>query len=408
MKILLTIACRNLLRNRKRSLIVVTAIAIGLGAIVFLRGFASGAQGQMVDNIVSVITSEVSIVHRSMENIYNTNGVIEDPEAVRNLLRREPRIVGFAEEVFGSGIVASPYASIMTFVSGIDPGQEIAIGTRFPMVLGRVMGPEEEHGVLLGEKMRRILQVELGEKVVVTVQDLNGTLTGEAFTVMGTLETGNDQLDSGNVVLLLRPAQRLLAMGDRLSKFALKVRPPYPVSLVVKDLRGRLAGTDLIVMTWDELIPMMAQMIRFQDGMIFVVLLVVLTVVAAGILNTLLMSIVERVREFGLMLALGTRPIRIIGLLVTETFLLSLAGSTAGIALGTGGILFFGRVGIDLSPFLSTFSNLLIGSHVYPRVEWVYPGIFLLVILVSNLLVAFYPAWKASRMQPMEAMREAG
>src|SRR3990167_2936645 len=138
MKAIVTIAFRNILRHRKRSLIILTAIAIGLGAIVFLRGFASGAQHQMVDNIVSVITSEISIVHQTMRNIYNTNGTIEDPESVRRLLRGNPRVAGFAEEVFGSGIISSPQASIMTFVSGIDPEQETAIGSRFPVVSGRL------------------------------------------------------------------------------------------------------------------------------------------------------------------------------------------------------------------------------------------------------------------------------
>ncbi|MBI2500520.1 MAG: ABC transporter permease [Deltaproteobacteria bacterium] len=205
---ILMLAYRNILRHKKRSFIIVAAIAIGLGAILFLRGFASGAQRQMIDNIVSVITSEISIVHKSMENIYNTNGTIKDPESVRRLLREDPRVAGFAEEVFGSGIISSPQASIMTFVSGVDPGQETAIGSRFPIVSGRLYASEEEHSVVIGEKMRKILGVELGEKVVVTVQDLGGTLTGESFTLVGTLEIGNDQLDSGTVVLSLGAGKR--------------------------------------------------------------------------------------------------------------------------------------------------------------------------------------------------------
>ncbi|MBI2982334.1 MAG: ABC transporter permease [Deltaproteobacteria bacterium] len=408
MRAILAIAYRNILRHKKRSLIIIAAIAIGLGAIVFLRGFASGAQYQMVDNIVSVITSEISIVHKSMKNIYNTNGTVDDPELVRRLLREEPRVAGFAEEVFGTGIVSSPQASMMTFVSGIDPEQEIAIGSRFPIASGRLYTSNEEHKVMIGEKMRKILGVELEEKVVVTVQDLGGTLTGESFTLVGTLEIGNDQLDSGTVVVSLLAGKRLLGMGDRLSKFAVRTKDRDQIPELVKDLRGKLAGTDLIVMTWDELIPMFSQMMRFQDGMIFVVLLIVLSVVTAGVLNTLLMSIVERTREFGLMLALGTKPAQVIFLLVMETFLLSLMGIAGGIFLGVSAILYFSHVGIDLTRFLSTFSNFLVGSHVFPRVDWSYIGIFVMVVLFFNLIVAFYPAWRASRLQPVEAMRQVG
>lgn len=405
---LLKIASRNILRNKKRSLIVILAITIGLGALVFLRGFASGAQGQMVDNIVSVITSEISIVHKSMENIYNTNGFVEKPESVRKILREDKRIAGFAEEVFGTGIVASPEASIMTFVAGIDPAEELAIGSRFPLVAGRLFDPQADHEILMGEKMRKILGVDLGEKVVLTVQDIHETLVGESFILVGTLEIGNDQLDSGNVILPFKKAQSLLGMEEQISKFALKVHERQSIPEVVEDLRKQLKNTDLLVMTWDELIPMMAQMIRFQNGMIFVVLLIVLSVVAAGILNTLLMSIVERVREFGLMLALGTKPAQVVLLLVTETFLLSLAGSFLGLLLGMTAILYFSHQGIDLSSFLSTFSNLLIGSHIYPRVDWTYLGAFVATVMGSNILVSFYPAWRASRLQPIEAMRQVG
>jgi len=404
-------AFRNILRNRKRAAILVAAITIGLGAMVFLRGFASGAQGQMVDNIVSIITSEISIVHKSMENIYNTNGMIEDPEAIRRLLKSDPRIQGFAEEVFGSGIVASPNASIMSFVNGIDIPQELAIGTRIPITQGRVYRPDEEHALFMGEKMREILGVELGEKVVVTVQDIHGALVGEAFTLVGTMTIGNDQLDSGSVVLPFETVQRLLGMEGRVSKFAIKAKEREKIPEIVRDLKVGIkglgpSGTELAVMTWDELIPMMAQMMRFQDGMIFVVLLIVLSVVTAGILNTLLMSVVERVKEFGLMMALGMRPVRIIGLLVTETVILSLIGSLGGLLAGMSAVSFFGHFGIDLTRFLSTFSNLLVGSHVYPRLDWSTIGAFLAVVVVANLATALYPAWRASRLEPIEAMRQ--
>ncbi len=408
MRAIIKIAYRNLLRHKRRSSIIVVAIAIGLGAIVFLRGFASGAQRQMVDNIVSVITSEISIVPKSMRNIYNTTAYIEDPEPVRRLLREDPRVAGFAEEVFGAGIVASPQASIMTFVSGIDPEQETAIGSRFPIVSGRLYAPGEDHSVILGEKMRKVLGVELGEKVVVTVQDQEGGLTGESFNLVGTIEIGNDQLDSGTVVLSLGAGKRLLGVGEKLSKFAVKAKHRKQIPGLVEELGKKLAGSDLIVMTWDELIPMLAQLMHFQDGMIFVVLFIVLSVVTAGILNTLLMSILERTREFGLMLALGAKPAQVIVLLVIETLLLSLMGTALGISLGVLSILYFGHAGIDLTRFMSTFSNLLVGSHVYPRVDWSYIGIFVGVVLIANLLIAFYPAWKASRLNPMEAMRQVG
>lgn len=408
MRSIFTIAFRNILRNKKRTVITVSAVAMGLAAMIFLRGFVSGAQTQMVRNIVTTITSDAQIFPKSMENLYNTNGAIEDPEAVRRLLREEKRVLGYAEEVSGSGMVASATGSVMTFVTGLDPEDEKAIGSRFPLMSGRLMGPDEIHGAVLGEKMRKILGVELGDKVVVTVQDYSGSFSGEAFTLVGTMETGNDQLDNGNVILLREPAKKLLGFGHRISRFCLKIDPRYPVAQVVRDLRERLSGTDLKVMTWEELIPMLAQMVRFQDGMIFVVLFIVLIVVTAGMLNTLLMSVIERVREFGLMMSLGTRPSRVVGLVFCESFLLAVMGLIAGVLLGLGPVYYFGRVGVDLSRFTSAFSNFLIGSHVYPRADWFWFSLFGLIVLMANLLASLYPAWRAGRLVPIDAMREVG
>lgn len=408
MKIFLVIALRNMFRNKKRSLITLSAVTFGLAALIFLRGFVYGAQEQMVENITQTLTSDAQIVPRALQNIYNTNGTIEDPESIRKILRSDPRVVGFAERVIAGGIVSSATNSIPTFVVGIDLDQERLIGSRRTLVKGRHMENADETGAALGEKMREVLGVGIGDKIVVTAQDYYGTLAGEAYRLIGTFETGNDQIDNGTVMLLKPTAQRLLSLDQRISKFGMKIREREDVGDVVRDLQSRIPEKDLLVLTWEDLIPMMAQLIRFQDGMIFVVVLIVLTVVAAGILNTLTMSIVERTHEFGLMMAMGTKPSQVIFLVALESFLITSLGALLGTGLGVALTLYFGHVGINLSRFVSTFSNFLIGAEVHPKVDILYLALFLIVIAVSNIVVSLYPAWRASRLEPVSAMRQAG
>lgn len=411
MTILFKIALRNILRNKKRSLITLSAVSFGLGALIFLRSFMFGAQHQMVENITTSLTSDAQIVPKALENIYNTNGYIEDPESIRKILYDDPRILNFAERVIAGGIVSSATNSIATFIVGFDPVQEVAIQSRRDVTQGRLLTRDDEHGAAIGEKMRQMMGVDIGDKIIVTAQDYYGALAGEAFTLVGTFETGNDQIDNGTVMLLTSTAQRMLSLEHRLSKIALKIQSGQNIEKVVHDLRKKIqgmGGTELRVLTWEELIPMMAQLIRFQNGMLFIVVLIVLTVVAAGILNTLMMSIVERVREFGLMMALGTKPSQVIFLVVTESFLLTSFGALLGVMIGVGVSLYFGHYGIDLSSFISTLSNFLIGSHVYPRVDGLYLFFFLLVVFLSNLMVSFYPAWRASKLVPIDAMRQVG
>ncbi len=406
MKILLKLAFRNIFRHKKRSLITMAAIAAGLGALIFIRSFMHGAHFQMIRNVTRTLTSDIQIVPTALENFYNTNGAIEDPEPIRKLLRADPRVTAFSERIVGGGMVASEQKSVATFIIGLDPEDERSIEARRDVALGRALTSEDTQGVVLGEKMRQVLEARIGEPVVLTAQDYYGSLTGEIFTLLGTFETGNDQLDNSMVVLLKGSAQRLLSFEQRVSKFAIKIDPRTPVAEVANDLRRQVGEKDLKVVTWENLVPMIAQMIQFQNGMSFVIMAIVLSVVAAGILNTLMMSIVERVREFGLMMALGTRPSQVVFLIVFESFVLSTFGALGGLLLGSGLTFYFGRVGIDLTRFVSALSNLMIGSHVFPRFDLPYAVIFLVVVLVSNLLVSFYPAWKAGRLVPIEAMRQ--
>lgn len=408
MKLFFAIAVRNMFRNKKRSLITLSAVTFGLAALIFLKGFVYGAQSQMVENITSSLTSDAQIVPAALENIYNTNSYIEDPEPVRRLVRENPKISGFAERVIAGGLVSSATNSMATFIVGFDPDQETAIGSRREVTRGRLMTLQDDHGAALGEKMRQVLGVEIGDKIVVTAQDYYGALAGEAFTLIGTFETGNDQIDNGTVMLLKPSAQRMLSLDHRISKLSLRMKKPEETVAVVRDLRKHLPDPNLKVLTWEELIPMMAQLIRFQNGMIFIVVLIVLIVVAAGILNTLMMSIVERTREFGLMMAMGTKPRQVIWLVALESFLITSFGSVLGMIFGVSATLIAGHVGIDLSRFISAFSNFLIGSHVYPRVDWVSFGVFIFVVMGANVLVSLYPAWRASRLDPIEAMRQVG
>lgn len=408
MTIFLVIAVRNMLRNKKRSLITLSAVTFGMAALIFLRGFVSGAQAQMVENITRTLTSDAQIVPKALQNIYNTNGTIEDPESIRRILRSDPRILGFAERILAGGIVSSATNSIPTFVVGFDPDQETAIGSRREVVQGRLMTYDDTKGVALGDKMREVLGVQIGDKIVVTAQDYYGALAGEAYRLVGTFETGNDQIDNGTVMLLKGTAQNLLSFEHRVSKFGLGIRERGDVEEVVRDLKSKIPGNDLRVLTWEDLIPMMAQLIRFQNGMIFTVVMIVLTVVAAGILNTLMMSIVERTHEFGLMMAMGTKPGQIIFLVALESFLITTLGALLGVVLGGAVTLYFGHVGINLSSFVSTFSNFMIGTEIHPKIDLFYLTLFLAVIAGSNVIVSLYPAWRASRLAPVEAMRQVG
>lgn len=406
MKILATIALRNLFRNRRRTLITVVAIAFGLGALIFVRSFMYGAQSQMVANIISTLTSDLQIIPKSQENIYNINGSIENPTPITTTLEKDPRVRGVTEEITAAGLVSGPSDSMATFIVGVDPTREATMGNTAPKIFsGHWLENDHSDTMVMGEPMRESLGIKLGDRVVLTGQDFYGSLVGKQFTLVGTFKTGNDQLDYANVMILLNEASSLLSFGDRVSKILVNVKKETDVPGVVKDMRRIIDPTTTSVMTWEQLIPMLAQLIQFQNGMIFVVVLVILTIVTAGILNTLMMAVSERTQEFGLMMALGTPPKLVMATVMCESFLVTLMGTVMGVALGTAATKIAGHVGLNLEAFTSAFSNLLIGSVVYPRVDWSYLGIFSGIILIGATGVSCFPALRAGRLSPTEAMR---
>ncbi len=406
--ILWKLALRNVFRNRRRSAVSLAAVSLGLMALIFLRGFIHGAQLRMVENITSTITGDIRILPKAQENIYNTNGAIEDPDSIRDFLDRQTCLRGYSADILGGGLVSSNKATMATYLAGYEPEKGKQMGMKIRMVRGRELDSSDTEGALVGEPMREVMGIELGDEIVVTAQDYYGAMTGKKLRLVGTFQSGNDQIDNSDVLMLNATARDLLSFEHRVSHFVLRLKPSCRLGSVVAALKTHLQGSDVTAMTWDEMIPMIGQLIKFQNAMLTLVTLIVVTIVAAGILNTFLMSVVERVREFGLMAALGNRPSGIVSLILIESIVLTLVGACLGVALGWGLCLYTGHVGIDLSRFVSTFSNLLVGSRVYPEMDGMASMLFVISLALSNILAAVYPAWKASRLDPIKAMRDLG
>lgn len=409
MKTFALIAIRNLLRHPRRSLVTILAVAFGLMALIFLRAFIYGVQTQITENIAHTLTGDLQIAPPSTHTLFAGNIVIKDPQRIRDILAATPTIQSYAERVNASGVVASAANTIVTTIVGVHPEQEARIQSNRPIVSGAALVDKDMHGVVIGEPMRKILEVDIGEKVVVTAQDAKGELSGEAFTLVGTFETGNDMIDNTTVMMLLPSAQRLMGIGDKISRFVIMLTPQTSVDATARSLQQKLSDNPqkLDVLTWREIAPMFASLMQFQNAMTFIVVLIVLTVVAAGTLNTLMMALIERTRELGLMLALGTTPRQVMLMVGLESLWLTGIGALLGSVLGIVVTFFIGQNGIDLSSFIHTAANFMVGSNVTPRIDWPYLLTFVLFIISANTLVSLYPAWRAGHLAPLESMRRA-
>ena len=251
--------------------------------------------------------------------------------------------------------------------------------------------------ILLGDRLAAHLKASLDDKVVLMVQAADGSMGAQLFRVAGIFRSGAPEMDEGVVFILRSDAQSLFSLGDRITEAAILLGSSRQVSASLQALDRSLAGEPVEILPWWKVEPFLQQFIQIDDDFFYIMVLIFFVVISVGILNTMMMSIFERVREFGVMMALGTKPRQIIKLVVEEAFALGMVGIAAGTLLGSALTQYFARHGIDLSSFSAGAAALgITSSRVYSELTTANLLYSNLAVLAVVLLVALYPAVHAA------------
>ncbi len=400
------IAIRNIIRNKKRSLITISAVGFGLGALIFIWAFVEGAHKQMIENYTSYLTSHILIHRKGYQQKNNLETYIEIPRNILSFLQQRPEIAAFAPRVKAEGLLSSAESSSGVLIFGIDPLQETKVSTLSKRIKqGRFLTPDSHDNIIIGEALAKNLNVGLGDKVVIMSQALDGSIAAGAFRIQGLLDTGVEEIDKGVVLLLLPDSQELFVMNDKISEIAIRLKSVEKAKSVAKKLSRALPASELEILPWQTISPMMQQWIEFDNAFIWIIVIVVMIVVAIGILNTVLMGVLERTREFGILLALGTHHKQIVAMVAWESVFLGIIGSLWGLALGVSLSSYFGKVGIDLSLFTSALNSFYMDAFIYPVIHMGYISVSVALVLFTSILVSIYPAWHAAHLKPVDAIR---
>jgi ABC-type lipoprotein release transport system permease subunit len=259
---------------------------------------------------------------------------------------------------------------------------------------------------LIGVKMQKTLNVALGDKMVLMAQAADGTLGNELYSVAGVFRTGSDALDRSLVLLHIVNAQELVALSERVTEYTLLLDDFAHVDGTAATLRAAPEFADLEVHTWAQLSPDLVAMLEIDQASILYIMAIVFSIVALGIMNTMLMSIFERTREFGIMMALGTRPLQIVWLVVLEAVLLGVVAVVFGAVVGSGLTWYYSVYGIDLREYMDSmeFAGLAIEPILRTKLTaWIVVKSAIIVFSIT-VAVSFYPAIKAARLKPVEAI----
>lgn len=405
--ITLRMAWRNIGRNLRRSLITVSAIGFGLSVLLFQQSFVTGFQNLMVDNSVRLHTGHIQIHRAGYHKQKKVELKIDNPEQIDSLLATTPRIVAYSQRVNFRGLISSAENSGGVQIFGIEPDREKRITLISKKIMeGNYLSSGDDRAVLIGSNLSEDLGVGLEDKVVLMTQALDGSLSAELYRIKGIFRTGSPVFDEGVAYITKQDAQKILEMGKSINEFAIIVKDREAVEPVLHKLREEPLLSGMEVLSWKDISPQIVQVIELQGSALLIVLAIVFLIVALGVVNTLLMSVMERTREFGIMMSIGTKPARIIYLIITEAFILGILGLVFGIILGFSVVLYFSITGIDLTAFAEATSNFLPAEKViYPTFNPRFTVISSVAVMITALMAAVYPAFKASKLKPVDALR---
>jgi ABC-type lipoprotein release transport system permease subunit len=407
----LAIARRNLWRNRRRTLITLSSIAFGSMLAVILTGIGDSNWSRMIDLAARLGSGHVTVQHAEYLDAPTVARTIDGAARIRATAEADPDVVAVVERIHGAMMLSaagrSYGASFIAYAPEAESGETLSVLDA--VSVGRAPATSEGRGLVLGADLARNLGVEVGRKVVFSLTDADGEVVQEAARIVGLVRTGAPSVDAGLVLVPLGRMREVLgyAPGETL-QLAVFLRDQRLSGEVARRLGASLAG-DVAALSWDAAQPELAAFIAMKVAGARFMEILILVLIAAGIFNTLFVSVMERMREFGILLAVGASPARIFALVMGESLWLGLYGLVAAAVLTAGPYWLLATRGIDVSGMLGEGSAEIAGVALAPMLYAAIRGENLLAIagaaLGATLLAGLYPAWRAGRVEPVDAIR---
>lgn len=405
-------AWRNLWRHRTRTGIMVSAVALTYALALVGLGIADDGHQRMLDEAIHAAGGHVLVHAEGYWDTRASDAVIRRADAALEAVRGIEGVETAFPRVLVNGLVSTSAGSQPVLLQGVHPELEALLGDPGEDVVeGTFLTDGRSDPLVLGRRIVDKLDLEEGDRVVLTASGPDGELTRALFHLTGVLETGTRELDEGLGYTTVEAARGAVAMEGMLTQIGVLVEDGASSEVVAARIEDALGpfGEGMEVLTWREALPEMVGFIELDDAFGYVYMAVIFLVVLFSIANTFLMAVMERVRELGLLSALGLRGRRIGWLVLSETVLMTALALAVGFVLGLGGHLAVSHWGISMASYGLEdmelagvdLSDLVMYSTITP-IKWVWASVLVAVATVAS---ALYPAWRATRLAPAEAMR---
>jgi ABC-type lipoprotein release transport system permease subunit len=400
---------RNIWRNPRRSALTMGAIAFATLLLVFMLSWQFGSYETMINSAVRTHTGHLQVQAEGYRSKQSMRLVVSRPDEVGALLKDFSDVAAYTFRGNAFSLASSEERTYGALVIGIDPRREAGVSTLEQLIReGAYLSPDDTNQALVGKLLANNLKVSLGDEIVLLGQGRDGSIAATAVKVKGIFRSGEDKFDRSSLHIPLSFFQDTYAMRGAVHEVVVLAgnldAVPALKQNITQQIEKRYDKGDFVVLDWKELMPGLIDAIRMDliSGFIFYIILIV--VVAFSILNTFLMAIFERTKEFGILMAIGTTPSRLTKILLIESTTMTAAGIGVGIVMGSLVTWYFQVHGILISGATELLRQFGLPERLYPQLSLLSASIGAGIVLVITLVTALYPAFKVRRLKPVEAM----
>lgn len=403
--LILSLAWRNIWRNPLRSLVIMCSIALGLLAGLAVLSLYKGMMNSRIQTVIEEEVGHMQMHHPEFKKDYNPSYVIDSLDEVLSIVERDPRVRLITTRQVIQGMISTTSGSHPISLLGVNPEAEYRFSKlKTKLLEGPGFQDHRENEIIIGKKLASKIHSKIGSKVVVMFSDTSNNIVSAAYTVRGIYQSSNSPLDERLVYLKQTELNHLLGELNAVQELAIILHSNDSLEQVKQEYKQRFAHLD--IESWMEISPETNLMVDTVDVYAYIIMIIIMFALSFGIINTMLMAVMERTREWGMLMAVGMAKFRVFVLILFETTVLSLAGSPFGIAAAWLIISYFNKNGLDLSGMgEEMMSNYGFRPMIYPEfpAERILSTLF--IVFITAILSSLIPALKALSLKPIVALR---
>ena len=398
------IAWRNLWRSKLRSSVVILSVIFGIVGGIIIIAMSYGLNMERMNNAVDTYLSHIQIHNKKFSDDFNLRHTISNLSEIEEKINNDERVVSYSKRIILNGMLSNSNGSYGIQVKGVDPDEEVNVTNTYEKVFeGEYFKSSRDNTILVGKKLADRLNLKIKSKVVVTFQDENNNLTSLLYRVEGIFRSGNSRYDDANVFV------RNSSITKNLPNFS--GFHEIPILLTDIELKDKVKSElipfsdENIVESWDDISKDLAYANEMLAAVLYIFMMIILSGLSFGIVNTMLMAILERKKEIGMLMSIGMNRYKIFLMIGFETIFLTVVALPFGLLISYMLVEYYSVVGIDLSMVEAGLENLGVGTRLYFQLPtsdyYVVSGMVFVISLISSI----FPSIRALKINPVEATK---